>query len=257
MSSGASNRRSQAMPDLPATSASRIERSAITGAASSAARVRLAETTWKRVEPGPGPLGIPHPVLIQHDAEVPGTLAHLVQSAAAVAQQIDQRHALGIEQLEGEPHPLRRSSILAKASAMSASRSSLRRRCPSWSRSAMPICASASLASPVPCAASALGRVKWWRAMSRVCLLDPGGLGREAQLLQRLDPDSDLVGGLADRVGRGDRAVHERGEAANRGHARERATEGTDAGPQQLGLAAQVLEPARGFAACGLDVGGS
>ena len=80
---------------------------------------------------GSGPLGIAHQVLVEHDAEVTGALAHLVKSAAAVAQQIDQRHALGIEQLEGEPHPLGRVSILAKASAMSASRSSLRRRWPS------------------------------------------------------------------------------------------------------------------------------
>ena len=47
-------------------------------------------------------------MLIQHDAEVAGALPHLVQSAAAVAQQVDQRHALGIEQLEGEPDALGR-----------------------------------------------------------------------------------------------------------------------------------------------------
>jgi hypothetical protein len=84
-------------------------------------------------------------------------------------------------------------------------------------------------------------------------LLDAGGLGRKAQLLQRLDPDPDLVGGLADRVRSADRAVHERGEAADGGHARKRAAQRADAGAQQLRLAAQVLEPARGFAACGLD----
>jgi hypothetical protein len=72
-------------------------------------------------------------------------------------------------------------------------------------------------------------------------LLDAGRLGGEAQLLQRLDPDPDFVRGLADRVGRGNRAVHERGEAANRGHAGERAAERADAGAQQLGLAAEAL----------------
>jgi hypothetical protein len=46
---GASNRRSHAIPALPATSTSQPERSAITGAASSAARVRFAEITWARV----------------------------------------------------------------------------------------------------------------------------------------------------------------------------------------------------------------
>ena len=70
-------------------------------------------------------------------------------------------------------------------------------------------------------------------------LLDPGRLGGEAQLLQRLDPE--------------DRTVHQRREAANRGHASERAARCADAGAQQLGLAAQVLEPAGAFAACRLD----
>jgi hypothetical protein len=40
--------------------------------------------------------------------------------------------------------------------------------------------------------------------MSMRFLLDAGRLGDEPQLLQRLDPDSDLVGGLADGVGRRD-----------------------------------------------------
>ena len=39
------------------------------------------------VELGPGPLGIPHPVLVEHDAEIAGALAHLVESAAAIARQ--------------------------------------------------------------------------------------------------------------------------------------------------------------------------
>jgi hypothetical protein len=47
-------------------------------------------------------------VLVQHDAEVTGALAHLLQGPAAIAQQVDQRHAFGIEQLERKPHPLGR-----------------------------------------------------------------------------------------------------------------------------------------------------
>jgi 4'-phosphopantetheinyl transferase EntD len=47
-------------------------------------------------------------VLVEHDAEVAGALAHLVQSTTAVAQEVDERHTLGIEQLEGEPHALGR-----------------------------------------------------------------------------------------------------------------------------------------------------
>jgi hypothetical protein len=57
-------------------------------------------------ELGPGPLGIPHQVLVEHDAEVTSALAHLVHGTAAVAEQVDERQALGMEQLEGEPHPL-------------------------------------------------------------------------------------------------------------------------------------------------------
>jgi hypothetical protein len=36
-------------------------------------------------------------VLVENDAEIAGALAHLVKGAAAIAQQVDQRHALGIE----------------------------------------------------------------------------------------------------------------------------------------------------------------
>ena len=74
-------------------------------------------------------------------------------------------------------------------------------------------------------------------------LLDAGRLGGEAQLLQRLDADPDRVGGLADGIRRRDRAVDQGGEAADRGDARERAAEGTDAGAQQLRLAAEALSP--------------
>jgi hypothetical protein len=39
-------------------------------------------------------------------------------------------------------------------------------------------------------------------------LLDSGCFGREAQLLQRLDTDSDRVGGLADGIGCANRPVN-------------------------------------------------
>ena len=207
----------------------------------------------ERVELGPGPLGIPHQVLVQHDAEVAGALAHLVQSAAAVAQQVDQRHALGIEQLEGEPDPLGR--VLDPGEGVG----DVREHVLAATQVAILVAErDAQLSQGILGLAGPLRRLggtadeALQRHVERL-LLDPGGLGGEAQLLQRLDPDPDLVGGLADRVGRRDRAVHERGEAADRGHARERATEGADAGAQQLRLAAQVLEPARGLAARGLD----
>ena len=207
----------------------------------------------KGVELGPGPLGIPHQVLVEHDAEVAGALAHLVQGAAAVAQQVDQRHALGIEQLEGEPDPLGR--VLDPGEGIG----DVREHVLAATQVAILVAErDAQLSQGILGLARALCRLGGTagEALQRHVeglLLDPGSLGGEAQLLQRLDPDPDLVRGLADRVGRRDRAVHERGEAADRGHARERATEGADAGAQQLGLAAQILEPARGFAARGLD----
>jgi hypothetical protein len=71
-------------------------------------------------------------------------------------------------------------------------------------------------------------------------LLDAKGLGREPQRLQGPDCDADLVGGLADRVRRRDRAVDQRGEAADGGDAKGRAAEGPNTGAQQLRLAATV-----------------
>ena len=96
----------------------------------------------------------------------------------------------------------------------------------------MPIWTSASLASPVPWAASAARRVKRCSAMSSVCCSTAGRLGGEAQLLQRLDTDADLVRGLADGVRRRDRAVDQRAEPADRGDPDQRTTECADARAQ-------------------------
>ena len=89
--------------------------------------------------------------------------------------------------------------------------------------------------------------------MSSVCCSTPGRLGGEAQLLQRLDPDADLVGGLADRIRRRDRAIDQRAETTDRRSADQRATERADAGAQQLRLAAEALQPAGGALARALD----
>jgi hypothetical protein len=40
----------------------------------------------KRVELSPSPLGVAHQVLVEHDAEVTGTLAHLLERVAAAAE---------------------------------------------------------------------------------------------------------------------------------------------------------------------------
>jgi hypothetical protein len=84
-------------------------------------------------------------------------------------------------------------------------------------------------------------------------LLDARCLRCEAQLLQRLDADPDLVRGLADCVRRRDRAIDQCGESAHGGHAGERAAEGADPGAQQLRLAIQALQPARRALARALD----
>ena len=149
-------------------------------------------------------------MLVQDDAEVTGALAHLLERAAAAAEQVDQRHALGIEQLEGEPHPLGRildagegvgdvgEQVLAAAqvAALVAQRDAhLRQRV-------------LGLAG----ALRRLGRTAGEALQRHVerLLLDAGRLGGEAQLLQRLDADPDLVGGLADRIRRRDRAIDQR-----------------------------------------------
>jgi hypothetical protein len=197
----------------------------------------------QRVELGPGPLGIPHQMLVEHDAEVAGALPHLVESTAAIAQQVDERHAVGIEQLEGEPYPLCgildpregignvRQQVLAPAQApiLVAERNAhARKRVLGLAR-----------------ALGRLGRPSGEALEGGIerLLFDAGGFRREAQLLQGLDPDPDRVGGFADGIGRRDRVAHERGEAADRGHAGERAAQRADDRAQQLRLAAQVPEP--------------
>jgi hypothetical protein len=84
-------------------------------------------------------------------------------------------------------------------------------------------------------------------------LLNARRLGGEPQFLQSLDADADLVGGLADRIRRRDRAIDQRSEPADRRSSDERATERADAGAQQLRLAAEALESTRGALARGLD----
>jgi hypothetical protein len=71
---------------LPATSASQLDRSAITGAASSAARVEVRrDDLGEGVELGTGALGIAHQRFIEHDAQVTCPLSHLLERTAAVA----------------------------------------------------------------------------------------------------------------------------------------------------------------------------
>jgi len=63
----------------------------------------------------------------------------------------------------------------------------------------------------------------------------------------------DLVGGFADRIGCTDRAVDQRSETADRCDPDQRAPERADAGAQQVRLAAEPLQPARGAIAGALD----
>jgi hypothetical protein len=84
-------------------------------------------------------------------------------------------------------------------------------------------------------------------------LLEAGCLGGKPQLLQRLHADPDLVGGLADRIRRRDGSIDQGSEAAHRGHSSERHAERPDTGAQQLRLAAEAFQPARGALARALD----
>jgi hypothetical protein len=84
-------------------------------------------------------------------------------------------------------------------------------------------------------------------------LLDTRRLGGEAQLLQRLDPDADLVGGLADRIRGRDRTIDQRAKTTDRRSPDQRATECADAGAQQLRLATEAPQPARRALARALD----
>jgi hypothetical protein len=192
-------------------------------------------------------------VLVQDDAEVTRPLAHLFQRAPAMAQQVDERHTLGVEQLEGEPDALGRildpgkrvgdvtEQILAPAqiaALVAESNAHLRQRVLGLAR-----------------ALRRLGRAPdkaLQRHVERL-LLGPGRLGGKPQLLQSLDPDPDLVRGLADRIRRRDRAIDQRREPTDRGNARERAAERADARAQQLRLPAEAPQPARGTLTCPLD----
>ena len=144
------------------------------------------------VQLGPGPLRIAHQVLVEHDAEVTGALAHLVERIAAAAEQVDQRHPFGIEQLEGKPHPLGRildaregirqigEQVLAAAqiAALVAQRDAhLRQRVLRLARALRRLGGTPGEALQ--------------RHIQRL-LLDARRLGGEAQLLQRLDADPIL-----------------------------------------------------------------
>jgi hypothetical protein len=165
------------------------------------------------VELGPGPLGVAHQGLIEHDAEIASPLTHLLECIAAAAEQVDQRDALGVEQLEGKPHPFGRvldagegvgdvaEQILAPAHV-----------------AALVTQRDAQLGKSVLRLAGALRGLggapsKALQRHIQHLLLDAGGLGGEAQLLQRLDANPDRIGGLGDRIRCRDRAIDQCGEA--------------------------------------------
>jgi hypothetical protein len=169
-------------------------------------------------------------------AEVTGPLAHLLQRAAAIAQHVDQRHALGVEQLEGKPHPLGR--VLDTGEGIR--------------NISEQILAPTQIAALVAqrdtqLGTSVLGLAGGLRRLGRApgealqrhiqgLLLDTRRLGGDAQLLQRLAPRADLVGGLANGICRRDRAVDQRSAAAHRRSPDQRAPKSADAGAQQLRL---------------------
>jgi hypothetical protein len=176
-----------------------------------------------------------------------------VGAIAAAAEQVDQRHALGVEQLEREPHALGRVLDASEGVGDFAEQ----------------VLAAAQVAALVAQRDAHLGErvLGLARALRRLCgpagealqchverlLLDPRRLRGKAQLLQRLDPDPDLVRGFANRICGRDRAVDQRAEATDRRGADQRATEGADARAQHLRLAAKPLQPAGGVLTRALD----
>jgi hypothetical protein len=202
----------------------------------------LAEILREHIQLGPGALGVAHEVLIQDDAEIPRPLPHLLERVAAAAEQIDERHTLGIEPLEREPHPLGR--ILDAGEGVS----DIREQIVGPAQVAILVTQrDAHLRQRVLRLARALRRLggtpgeALQRHVQRL-VLDARRLRCKAQLLQRLDTDADPVSGLADGIGRGDRAVQQGGESADRGDACERAAKRANAGAEQLRLAAKALE---------------
>ena len=76
--------------------------------------------------------------------------------------------------------------------------------------------------------------------------LDPERLGGKRSSCSASTPTPILSAVLPIRIRRRDRAIDQRRDPTDSGNARERAAEGADAGAQQLRLAAQALQPARG-----------
>src|SRR5919106_180669 len=169
---------------------------------------------------------------------LPATSASQLERSAiaGAAKEVDQRHALGIEQLEREPYPFGRildaregigdigQQVLAPtqvAALVTQRNAHLRESVLRLAR-----------------ALRGLGSTPGEALQRHVegLLLDPGRLGGKPQLLQRLDADPDLVRGLADGIRRRDRAIDQRAEATDRRSPEQRATERADAGAQQLGL---------------------
>ena len=183
-------------------------------------------------------------MLVEHDAQVTSAIAHLLERAAAAPEQVDQRDAFGIEQLERKAHPLRR--ILDARESIS--------------HISEQVLAAAQVAALITqrdahLRESVLGLARALRRLGRATgealqrhverlLLDTGRFRGKPQLLQRLDADADLVGGLADRICRRDRAVDQRAETADRRGADQRTAERANPGAQQLRLAAEALQPA-------------
>jgi hypothetical protein len=192
-------------------------------------------------------------VLVQDEAQITRALPHLLERIAAAAEQVDQRHAFGVEELEGEPHALGRILDLREGVGDIGEQ----------------VLAAAQMAILIPQRDAQLGKciLGLARALRRLggatgealqrhvegLLLDAGRLGGKAQLLQRLDADPDLVRGLADGIRGRDGAIDQRSETTDRRSADKGATERADAGAQQLRLAAEALQPAGSLAARAFD----
>jgi Resolvase, N terminal domain len=152
------------------------------------------------------------------------SMGRLTLNIAAAAEQVNQRNALGVEQLEGEAHPLGRV-FDAREGVCDISKQVLT----AAQVAALITQRDAHLRQRILCLAGALrrlGRTPGEALQRHVegLLLDAGRLRGKAQLLQRLHPDPDLVRGLAEGIGGRDRAIDQRAEPADRRGPDHRAT---------------------------------
>ena len=191
-----------------------------------------------------GPLGVADQVFVEHDAEIAGPLADGFQCRAAADQHVDHRDTFGIEQLEGEPQPLRRVPGILEGLG------DVVQKVFGAADVAVLIAKSdAHVRESLLRFARTLGRFggapgEPLQPHIQGGLLDPGQLCRIAKLLQGRGTNPQLVRSLADGVGGRDRPVDQQRDAAAGGNAGDHTAQEPHAAAQARGTIAQAAESA-------------